>query len=383
MHAAQASTQENVFEPAKRLIDGPEARWPRPLMIAFRFTFSCLLLFIFPFPFGSFLLSATRYEVVWHTIVPWIAVHILHLSAPAVTIANSDTRYGLLRALCCVFISAVATVIWSTLDRKRRNYSTLHNWLRLYARVMLAGTLFIYGADKVIPAQMPAPGPGTLLQPLGDLSPQGLLWSFMGASYPYQIFAGAVELLAGILLLVPGMETLGALSAVAAMTNVFMLNLSYDVSVKLFSGLLLLLSVFLLLPDLRRLVNFFLLHRTAELSSRPPLFRRRALNYAAWGVQWALGAFYSDRDADGHLETGGCLQCLGGDQPFIWHLAGGGIHIRRANAAASCDRQDALAASDLSAARKNYGPADERRFRELWANHRLEEDDPVLEKLPR
>ena len=74
----------------------------------------------------------------------------------------------------------------------------------------------------------------------------GVLWSSIGSSPAYESFAGCAELLGGILLIVPRTTTLGALVCLADMTQVFMLNMTYDVPVKLLSFHLILLSLFLL-----------------------------------------------------------------------------------------------------------------------------------------
>jgi hypothetical protein len=62
------------------------------------------------------------------------------------------------------------------------------------------------------------------------------------------------------------------------MTNVFMLNMSYDVGVKLFSFHLLMMSVFLIAPDMRRLANYFVLRRPIEFVPDEPLIKSRAWN---------------------------------------------------------------------------------------------------------
>jgi len=74
-----------------------------------------------------------------------------------------------------------------------------------------------------------------LLQPLGDKSPAGLLWAFVGYSVPYQMFAGFTELLASLLLLTRRTLAIGALVALVATVNVAAFNLFYDVDIKLFS----------------------------------------------------------------------------------------------------------------------------------------------------
>jgi hypothetical protein len=123
----------------------------------------------------------------------------------------------------------------------------------------------------------------------------GLLWTFMGYSKTYNVFAGSVEMLGGALVIVPRLATLGGLICAAAMTNVFILNMAYDVPVKLFSFNLLLMSCSLLLPELGRLTNVFILNRPALPPAVPPLFRRRLLSIALLAAQilflaWSAGS---------------------------------------------------------------------------------------------
>ncbi|KAB8333659.1 hypothetical protein SD80_012035 [Scytonema tolypothrichoides VB-61278] len=100
-----------------------------------------------------------------------------------------------------------------------------------------------------------------MVQPLGELSPMGLLWAFMGYSEPYTVFTGLVELAGGLLLLSRRTTLLGALVCAVAMSQVLMLNLSYDVPVKLSSAHLLAMALVLIVPELPRLLNFFVLNR--------------------------------------------------------------------------------------------------------------------------
>src|SRR5208282_4219864 len=120
------------------------------------------------------------------------------------------------------------------LDRRRENYFSLYKWFRLFIRFSLASQMLSYGWAKAIPLQMPFPSLVKLLEPYGNFSPMGVLWSSVGSSQAYEIFAGCAEMLGGILLLVPRTTMLGALVCLAATTQVFMLNMAYDVPVKLF-----------------------------------------------------------------------------------------------------------------------------------------------------
>jgi hypothetical protein len=64
----------------------------------------------------------------------------------------------------------------------------------------------------------------------------------------------------GILVFVPRLATLGDLISTLATAHVFLLNTSNDVPVKIFSFHPPLISSWLLLPETKRLVSFFILN---------------------------------------------------------------------------------------------------------------------------
>jgi uncharacterized membrane protein YphA (DoxX/SURF4 family) len=271
-------------------------RWPVALRVAFRFAFVYFLLYCIPFPLTWIPyadLAAVPVANFWHTVVPWVAANVLRLAHPITVFENGsgDTTYNWVQVACIFGTATVATTVWSLLDRKRANYELLYRWGRLYLRLWLGAWLITYGADKVIPSQFPPPMLSTLLIPYGEHSPMGLLWTFMGTSASYSIFAGSVEMLAGILLLIPRFTTLGAFICVAAMSNVFMLNMSYDVPVKLFSFHLLVAALILAGPDLTNFATFFVLKRDARLVIDRPFFADRRLNALGLAAQLLFAAF--------------------------------------------------------------------------------------------
>src|SRR4051812_47039985 len=125
---------------------------------------------------------------------------------------------------------------------------------------------------------MPAPNLTRLLEPFGNFSPMGVLWYSVGASFPYERFAGAMELAAAVLLFVPRLSMLGAMVLIADSVQIFTLNMTYDIPVKLFAFHLIALGVVLLAPDLRRLANVLVLNRPAGVSTLPPLARSRGVS---------------------------------------------------------------------------------------------------------
>lgn len=233
-------------------------------------------------------------------IVPWVASSALHAKIPQSRYsgtAEGDDVYSIARSLLLLAIAAAATIVWSIADRRRRHYETAHAWLRLYTRVILGWYMLDYGSWKVIfPGQMRAPTLSTLLVPFGDLSPTARLWLFMGSSQLYTFCCGAVEMLGGMLLFIPRLATVGALVSGAALTNVFLLDVSYDVPVRQLALIMLLMSAFLLAPDLRRMADVLVLNRSVESRPARPLFKRRWLEYAVSGVTIFLGCYWFGSD---------------------------------------------------------------------------------------
>lgn len=275
-------------------------RWGLGTKIAFRFAFVYFLLYnqFFPFQllaFPPFLQLSRVYNSLWSETVLWVSGHVLHLSHDFATDylnprwGSKDTTFVYVQVLCYLAVAAVATVIWSLLDRRRRDYAWLHKWFLTYMRLALAAVMIPYGVVKLFPLQFPAPSLSKLLQTYGDSSPMGLMWTFMGASPSYSFFGGVAEVLAGMLLVVPRLATLGALICAAVMSNVLMLNLGYDVPVKSGSIHLVVMAAIVAAPDVRRLTNFFVLNRRVDPAAERPLFHRPLLNRLAILLQVAFG----------------------------------------------------------------------------------------------
>jgi hypothetical protein len=238
-------------------------------------------------------------------VVSWVATHVFRVSYPLVITGSGsgDKTYDWVHAFCVLAFSVLMTVAWSALDRRREHYSRLQQWVRLFARFALGSTMVSYGMVKAIPLQMPAPGLTRLLEPFGHFSPMGVLWYSIGASRPYEIFAGCAELAGGILLFIPQTAMLGALICLADSIQIFTLNMTYDVPVKLFSFHLMMLSLFLLAPDARRLLNVLLLNRAAQPSTLVPLGRTLRARRVAVAAQLLFGAYVVGMNLNSGLEA--------------------------------------------------------------------------------
>jgi len=246
--------------------------------VAFRFGIVFGAVTLFPFPIGlipktDWLAEYMNKPLDW--LVEWFGESVLGLDVPPVVPTGSgDTLRAYLWLLLTVILAAIGAAIWSVIDeRKQRHaYPRLADAALVVLRYWLATAMLSYGLAKILElvgmGQMPPAGAGRLDQRVGDMSPMGMLWTFMGASTPYQVFAGLAEAIGGLLLLWRRTTTLGAFVVMGVMTNVVLLNFCYDVPVKLYSAELLVTGGIIALPQLRRMISAVLGRAVAEVPPR-------------------------------------------------------------------------------------------------------------------
>ena len=291
--------------------------WSLTQRIGFRFAFAYFLLYLFPFPFTVIPLPGNPLRF-WFAVELWVArwteTHLFGLAepVPVVPTGSGDTMMGWALHAAWLLLAMMIAIVWSLLDRRRVEYRRLHQWLRVYVRFGLATIMFSYGFAKIIPTQMPGPFLDRLVEPFGEFSPMGVLWTFMSVSDVYQIFTGIGEALGGLLLVFRRTVTLGALLLIGVLSNVVLMNFTFDVPVKLYSTNLLLMAVFLALPDLRRLLNMLVFNRTATARTLTPLFSRRWANAAGVALRTAFTAWIMWTMVDNSLTN---YRRLGPDAP--------------------------------------------------------------------
>lgn len=217
--------------------------WPLAKRIAFRFACAFFPLVTLPIPY------------VWEISVPAVA-RLLHLTISMQKNGSGDTSFEWVRLLTIIALSAVITIVWSIVDRHRPRYDRGWIILRAYLRYALAGIMIGYACYKVIPTQFPPPSAERLAKRVGDMSPMGLLWTFMGLSPAYEIFTGVLEMAGALLLVARRTALLGALVCAGVLLNIVLLNFTFDVPVKIFSSELLAMALVIALPDLPRLLVF-------------------------------------------------------------------------------------------------------------------------------
>jgi hypothetical protein len=193
-------------------------------------------------------------------------------------------------------ISLAFGIVVATWVRLRRQEEAAQRWEILAQRVtrhLLFLILFPYALAKVLRVQFRLPYV-TLDTPLGDVSGFTLAWRFFGYSHAHEVFVALGEWIGPALLLFWRTTTLGACVTAVVMVNVVLVNFTHDLPVQRFSSCLLALTLYLLLFDGKRLLDFFVLNQPVHPRSFPAaLIQSRWLSAAA-KVGWvALALVYS------------------------------------------------------------------------------------------
>jgi hypothetical protein len=157
---------------------------------------------------------------------------------------------------------------------------------------VLAASLLEYGMTKVIPTQFPPPPLTALVTPVGEMTLSALLWTTIGSAPAYQIATGCVEVLAAVLLLLPWTVPLGAVLALVSLLQVLLLNLTFDIGVKLVTMHLIVLSVILLVPAARSMAAVLVrlppsreeLRRTRKTDGTTPEVRLKAATTRTFAI---------------------------------------------------------------------------------------------------
>jgi hypothetical protein len=242
--------------------------------VVLRFGFVYWLLFALPFPIGGVPYLAAlgdAYGAGRSHVVAWVGARVLHVEIPpGPQNGSGDGMAAWVWSFIASCLATLTAVVWKLARRQplsNRWRDALHTMLRYF----VGATMVTYALVKVIPSQFPANSPSQLLTTYAESSPMGLFWRFMGASPAYSIFGGVLELIGAVLLFWRRTTTLGAVVLVGVLANVVMINLCFDVPVKIFSTHLLAACVVLLAPQVGALARFFLMGQAATLCPSPGL----------------------------------------------------------------------------------------------------------------
>ena len=238
-----------------QLIQEYRAQWNHLTRWVFRFVCLYFSFYIFSLFLGGPL----------QPLIKWVG-ELLQVEGPLeyFQTGSGDTTIAYVKLVINSVFAVLGTLLWSILDRKRSAYNDLFYWFLVIVRIYLIYFLCFYGFVKIFKTQFPSPSLWRLLEPVGEMSPMGLAWTYLGHSEGFNFFMGAMEVLGGLLLIPRRTQTLGALIIMGVMTQVSMINFFYDVPVKQFSLHLIAMAALIFSTDIRRFVNVFLFNEKAQ-----------------------------------------------------------------------------------------------------------------------
>ncbi|TRZ46222.1 DoxX family membrane protein [Robertkochia solimangrovi] len=255
--------------------------WNLTEKILFRFSFIYFLLYCLPFPLNRIPLLNKLGNVYVHFKEEFVSLFSnLFFSREITNVLNGsgDTSFDYLSVFVLLGVSVIIAILWSIMDRKRPSYNTLFTWQHVYLRFYLALVLFGYGITKLFINQFSELSLLDLIKTYGESTPMGLAWNFMEYSDSYTFFSGLMETIAGLLLCFRKTTKLGAICSFGVMLNVFMMNMSFDIPVKLYSGHLMIISLYLLIPYSKQLLQFFILNKPTTAPAILPYFKKKWVN---------------------------------------------------------------------------------------------------------
>ncbi|EAZ82509.1 hypothetical protein [Algoriphagus machipongonensis] len=200
---------------------------------------------------------------------------------------SGDTTFDYVRIPASITLSILLALVLILIKKTRGQAENFYKWTLIYARYFVGLTLISYGIAKFLEGQFPGPTFYSMEVLFGNISPMGLAWRFFGYSDTYKIFMGLSEIVAGFLLLFRRTSILGALVSISVCLNIVLVNFSFDVPVKLFSSHLLVFSFLVLIPKIKPVVDFFILHKSTTLGEMKPLFEKRK-----YKIIWLIANLY-------------------------------------------------------------------------------------------
>ena len=270
----------------------PAKSWTQFEKIIFRLLFLCLGLFLLDYEIGMLFIDLNQFkalgEMYGHLSQPlfWIDQHVFHIGYNPKLHQSfpGDSYFGIVYYLTIISISVLVVIVWSIIERHKKNYHQLNYWFRLYVRYVVALIAFSYGIQKVFPVQMGYPQVTDLLTPIGDEVKFNVAWNFIGASPGYETFTGICEVVGSLLLLFNRTYVFGSLFMCTVLTNIVALNVFYNIGVILPSSFLLVSVLYLFLPYAQKLIWFFFRGKTISIAEKHYKFEKRWKKYLVFGL---------------------------------------------------------------------------------------------------
>lgn len=190
---------------------------------------------------------------------------------------DSDSAGMWIQFLLIISVSAIIAMVWKV--KGNAIFELVLKWHRTIIAYFLGFMLLKYGVDKLLLNQFYFPEPNTLYTRVGAMDKSLLYWTSMGTSKSYSIFMGCVEIIPGIMLLFRRTRALAGLISVLIFANVFMVNIGFNIDVKLLSLVLLIFSIYVAFPFIILIKTVI---KTPNEFTRIPFSSRLIKNYSIY-----------------------------------------------------------------------------------------------------
>jgi hypothetical protein len=244
--------------------------------------FVVLFIITLPFPYTFLPDIGSYFSPYTEAIIKWTGDRVMAIKTPYTARIISDSTGMYLLAGILLTVSIVLGLLWANYNKTEDTQNRLRYWFHTGISYYLALQLAKYGFDKIFKYQFYLPEPNIVYTPLGYLSKDILYWSTVGSSYSYSVFCGVLEIIPAALLLFKPTRMIGAMGATIVMIHVVMLNFSFDISVKVYSCFLLLLSFILAFPGIKRMVLLFAINKYTDAYNWQPTYNssKKLLSYS-------------------------------------------------------------------------------------------------------
>jgi hypothetical protein len=189
-------------------------------------------------------------------------------------------------------VGIIGAIIWGLFDKKRKEYNILYYWLRAIVRYRAGIGIIGFGYTKLFPVQMPYPSLSNLYTNFGDFTAQKIYWLSIGIVPWYQVFAGVVEVLAGVLLFFRGTAAFGAVLLAGALFNITFVNFAYDGGVHVYASYFVLLAGFVLWYDVPGIYRLLVKEQFTVPVYHYPAFKEKWQRYSRYFIKGAVFAFF-------------------------------------------------------------------------------------------
>jgi hypothetical protein len=211
----------------------------------------------------------------------------LHKKFPGF-VPTADSYWAYVATFTFFVLAMLIALLWLVSGKRKNVPPAFFEFVFVVARYFVAFELLFYGIEKLDGIQFTIQAE-RLIPSVGSADPFNLYWISTGAAKSYTFFGGLLETIAAILLLFRRTTALGCLIAIPVLLNVLLINIAYDVFIKLKVFHLLLFCIFILSPDVNRLYKFFILKQNSSLSPQPPpLIKSKRIYWVQFALKFVL-----------------------------------------------------------------------------------------------